>query len=1603
MLQSLAQPVQRRVKKHICNVGEVVYTNHENVKVYATPHLGADVVCILLSRVYIRISEIYDKQDKADKSGRMLIWLKADCGWILASDGSEIPFVTLVTNMETATTFWQQEENKKARMASAIASMLVRSYSLPRCIRLARSIMKHATTYYPDTHLTKITHEIMENIMIILGGQSAPTKQQVFEYVKAAAARTSNPKQSVLDISQGIFDTISKRPSLWVTEDLNVIITEDAQRQIDRFVMAAAEGNTVDFQMYLDNNVELTSLHSQLHYTALHAAAEFGKTEIIAQLLTTGLSLDIKDPTRGQTALHFAAYAGREEVALQLLEAGANREITCRQGILPFQAADKQGHVDCREILKFRPPPMTTLSTKDVTITSVSLSWEAPVLNRFFYAKVLDYEVACQCTEELHPDTQQLIGEPLPVRTSLLRCTFANLVSACGYRCRIRARSVSGWSDWSEWVSNTTLAYIPDPPASPEVRKVSVNALYLNWYRPTRCNGSEIDSYEIELCDEATVLQQQLKVTAASIASEENANETNTMVDKSKGDNKGQTPSRKSNSLVAENGGTSRLHRVVKHKNLRHLFKCLTGLEAGRRYQLRLRAHNALGFSHWSVWSPSVAPQVGITIAGFINAEQAVHLTWFAPILSAQHTVEAYELQMCKVTGPRAVTLEAQAYHAQHHPQLREEISAPKKPLIDDEDDPDYYYRKLFGTSRSAAGSADSNDDHHDNNASMNAKKSSGLQPAAAVATVDGVPVVEAGGMTEDFHTLSSTITTNAYTVRGLKAGGRYVCRVRVKLAEEDSWMDWVQALRSDNFATPSSAPDPPLRVRPRRVATSAMMPASEASKVPDEPQSPTQSTHRKKHQSSNMVVPVKVSKPEPTPSRSSILDSKGHSSASSRRESVSSRHLREVQLAVQEAQLEDAQIAREAASKQWWADRLAAQEAAYKSSIDSAGSQHTVDPEAAAGSVLASMNSTNIAHAGRSTAYEASAINHPNPLEPLPVGFYYEEARCLRPAAAQEEGLAHQRTQTNSTEDPFYRAYHDPAYAYDDTLVPSANELVPVDAKIHEDSQLDGQSLFEEDDEAVNKHSPPKREDFGNGGGQTFANTTVIAQTHDHNLEATADGPLVAAMISSVASLTTTSPLHHAFGNDSYLSVSSWSHPSSRDGGNQAKDHLEKEGLYYRTEDHFDQNSQSSRGDGSVGRMNPLETVPGSRTFTKGNDVETGPPISNDRWEITHNSITITWTPGDANGDNVFGCHLQMARVTAYDHRQVLCARDAFLGLHHDQQDDVNVDDEKEVEKDVEAKEAVAYVMFETMADGDDENNIVGVDNPPQSASPQTSSKSSIGQDFTFSVTAVPDNEQNKSTKLGLAGSTSTKIENKTASAAGTTAPALTSQALRWVTLDDSTRPPSEQTSRGQYGGRYLAPAVYQVTGLQPGGVYTFRVRQRNKLGWSAWSKASAMIATYPSVAPQAPMLISIHHHHVCVMWCSDITTRDSSSMPLTTLEHQLALCSVSVTSAAAIRLKSLTQDTSIGVDINKDNDDMLGNGWYLASLSRSLTSAELSNLVSSSGIASTSVGDASAASGALIEGLVAGHSYRLKVRQRTVVGWSPWSDSSEIFRTIS
>ena len=87
-------------------------------------------------------------------------------------------------------------------------------------------------------------------------------------------------------------------------------------------------------------------------HTALHLAAMYGHSELVATLLQKKANFRVEDGARGWTALHWAADQGKLSTVRVLLENGADVEKgTSVGGMTPLHLATENGHLEVVEAL----------------------------------------------------------------------------------------------------------------------------------------------------------------------------------------------------------------------------------------------------------------------------------------------------------------------------------------------------------------------------------------------------------------------------------------------------------------------------------------------------------------------------------------------------------------------------------------------------------------------------------------------------------------------------------------------------------------------------------------------------------------------------------------------------------------------------------------------------------------------------------------------------------------------------------------------------------------------------------------------------------------------------------------------------------------------------------------------------------------------------------------------------------------------------------------------------------------------------------------------------------------------------------------------------
>lgn len=182
---------------------------------------------------------------------------------------------------------------------------------------------------------------------------------------------------------------------------------------------------------------------------------------------------------------------------------------------------------------------------------------------------------------------------------------------------------------------------------------------------------------------------------------------------------------------------------------------------------------------------------------------------------------------------------------------------------------------------------------------------------------------------------------------------------------------------------------------------------------------------------------------------------------------------------------------------------------------------------------------------------------------------------------------------------------------------------------------------------------------------------------------------------------------------------------------------------------------------------------------------------------------------------------------------------------------------------------------------------------------------------------------------------------------------------------------------------GVMLGPSAFRLGGLHPGGSYIFRVRQRNNMGWSDFSAASAIVTTYRSVPPSEIRLASAHPYHMELEW-EAITGENREdeggqiTFPLTAVDYDLRIC--------AMELES-QQKTFAKHEANWDSQWEQLYNWTIPN------HRVFSHSEGKAAKSTTSV---------IVDMLTPSTTYVAKVRIRTVAGWSTWTPVSEYFRTL-
>jgi hypothetical protein len=142
-----------------------------------------------------------------------------------------------------------------------------------------------------------------------------------------------------------------------------------------------------------------------------------------------------------------------------------------------------------------------------------------------------------------------------------------------------------------------------------------------------------------------------------------------------------------------------------------------------------------------------------------------------------------------------------------------------------------------------------------------------------------------------------------------------------------------------------------------------------------------------------------------------------------------------------------------------------------------------------------------------------------------------------------------------------------------------------------------------------------------------------------------------------------------------------------------------------------------------------------------------------------------------------------------------------------------------------------------------------------------------------------------------------------------------------------------------------------YKAINLIPGAAYIFRVKQKNSCGWSEFSKSSDLILTLATISPQIPIICTIGENYVV----AELLKRLNKGV-----EVQLA------------KLESIS------------NELLDSSNFHLNWVTVESECYQKGNCI-------------------IINKLIPGCRYIMRVRVEEIFGWSSWSGNSAVFRTLN
>lgn len=238
----------------------------EPVNLRIQPHKYSEIYLKLNSnlRVHIFDEKIVESQPWINING---------LGWVIATDhhGNLIYSPTLE---EDAHKIWELEYDKRKRLATAICGLFIRSFSLTKARAISASMLKFSLTDIAENKsLLDVPDIPLEHLLVEINNTTTPSQMKIYKFIKILSCQQSNPILSIKELCNDISDMLKMRPTSWVGNNLAILQTNDQKSRNDDFVNAAARGDKILFEDFISSGQELISIHSDLKYTALHAAA----------------------------------------------------------------------------------------------------------------------------------------------------------------------------------------------------------------------------------------------------------------------------------------------------------------------------------------------------------------------------------------------------------------------------------------------------------------------------------------------------------------------------------------------------------------------------------------------------------------------------------------------------------------------------------------------------------------------------------------------------------------------------------------------------------------------------------------------------------------------------------------------------------------------------------------------------------------------------------------------------------------------------------------------------------------------------------------------------------------------------------------------------------------------------------------------------------------------------------------------------------------------------------------------------------------------------------------------------------------------------------